>query len=799
MAQPTLTLVGTDLSTCESLTGWDSPAQLGSDIMNFSVQSEFFVQGSNGLGQAHTASASLEGARYAIGTNTDFTVAGRKLQMYLSVTSIGVINSQANGGVRVYAEDSSGNYGFWYVGGNDVEWCGNGFKLIAVDLNTTPDANGGTNPNPASISHVGYAINYTGGLGKADASAVDMVRYVDYIEITGNTLRFTDGTNGIDLNENGASADSIDRNDGGSWITDGFEAGDIIEVRGATTAANNGRYTIVSLTASTLTLNIGDFTNSNIADTGVEVEAEFTIDDCIAEDELNDTYYGMWRKGDTGIIEQVGNIVIGDVSGALYTSFRSENDKIVIADNNLPVSMQEIAVIEDTGETRFKMGTSSGSGDSEVGFAGSTFLVNSEVYTVTWGMDLSAAITECLVFGSNFEGLGENTFVMSSAATNNRLKSCNFVNCGQIQTGKAVTRKCFFVGTTSADSAVLWDVTNQDIKESQFLANTDTTNNPAGMEHTSAGSYAYVDMIFSGNDYDILNSANATTEDSYSESNQDGTQSLYSGSNTRLAQSIVGAGGVLSSCRFFLKKTGTPTGNITAYLYASTGTPGSGATPTGSALATSQTVDISTLTTSYALVKFEFTGTANQVTLTAATNYFIVVEYTGGSVSNSLDVGVDTTSIEAGTNIALWAGSWTADNTDEACYYVSTGGIVIINATDSVLASSRNTGSPEGIVDIRNAVTITINVIRDDTEAVLQNAQTSIHLLSDGTQLMNEDTNASGVATEAYNYSGDVQAILKVRKSEDTDNPRFRAFSQIITIGSSGYSTTVRMVVNTFV
>jgi len=64
---------------------------------------------------------------------------------------------------------------------------------------------------------------------------------------------------------------------------------------------------------------------------------------------------------------------------------------------------------------------------------------------------------------------------------------------------------------------------------------------------------------------------------------------------------------------------------------------------------------------------------------------------------------------------------------------------------------------------------------------------------------MNEDTNGSGVASEPYSYTSDVEVVVKVRKSDDLDSPRYFAFSDTQTITSSGLSLTVTLEENTFI
>ncbi|MFT5524123.1 MAG: hypothetical protein ACI9HK_002074, partial [Pirellulaceae bacterium] len=56
--------------------------------------------------------------------------------------------------------------------------------------------------------------------------------------------------------------DTITRNDGGSWIGDGFEIGSLFEIRGASQASNNGVYRATAVTEDELTLT-SDVTLSN--------------------------------------------------------------------------------------------------------------------------------------------------------------------------------------------------------------------------------------------------------------------------------------------------------------------------------------------------------------------------------------------------------------------------------------------------------------------------------------------------------------------------------------------------------
>lgn len=170
--------------------------------------------------------------------------------------------------------------------------------------------------------------------------------------------------------------------------------------------------------------------------------------------------------------------------------------------------------------------------------------------------------------------------------------------------------------------------------------------------------------------------------DNWNDTNQDTVNSL-SGAYTAIGQGFTGTANALSACKFFMKKTGTITGNAYAKLYAHSGTYGTTGVPTGTALATSDSFDVSTLTTAFRSVSLKFSG-ANKYVMTASTKYFIVLEYTL-SGTGSLDLGSDSASGYTG-NMAEYNGSWVANSGVDLCFYVygmSPNGAVKINVTDT--------------------------------------------------------------------------------------------------------------------
>jgi hypothetical protein len=130
----------------------------------------------------------------------------------------------------------------------------------------------------------------------------------------------------------------------------------------------------------------------------------------------------------------------------------------------------------------------------------------------------------------------------------------------------------------------------------------------------------------------------------------------------------------ITSCKFYLRATGTPAGNAHAVLYIHSGTYGTSSKPTGSALATSDDFDISTVATgSFALYTLNFTG-AEQYTMQASTYYCIVFQNPSSGIDgdNFTDIGLDASTPSHSGNSLGWTGdkSWFADASLDAVFYV---------------------------------------------------------------------------------------------------------------------------------
>ena len=173
--------------------------------------------------------------------------------------------------------------------------------------------------------------------------------------------------------------------------------------------------------------------------------------------------------------------------------------------------------------------------------------------------------------------------------------------------------------------------------------------------------------------------------DSYVEANQDNHSSIQDffpyqvGYNTVAGQSFKtpndGLTRKLLSVKFYMTKIGSPVGNMTARLHTHSGTYGESSKPANSSiLATSDVINANTLTGSYVLVEFSFTG-AQRVALQPNTAYCIGVGYvpsgTLDNTTNYIKVGLDvSTPSHAGNDFGAYSDTWYEVGSNDLIFYV---------------------------------------------------------------------------------------------------------------------------------
>ncbi len=157
---------------------------------------------------------------------------------------------------------------------------------------------------------------------------------------------------------------------------------------------------------------------------------------------------------------------------------------------------------------------------------------------------------------------------------------------------------------------------------------------------------------------------------SYGEVNATNISQMYSGNSiSGKGQSFTGNGAALDSVVLYLSKIGAPTGTITVNIYAGTGSP---VAPTGSILATSNTINVSSLSsTTTQAVNFMFIG-ANKITLTNASIYVATVIYSGGDANNLVRVQSITSGTGTGNDCSYNGSVWTGTAQGDLAYDIFT-------------------------------------------------------------------------------------------------------------------------------
>ena len=122
----------------------------------------------------------------------------------------------------------------------------------------------------------------------------------------------------------------------------------------------------------------------------------------------------------------------------------------------------------------------------------------------------------------------------------------------------------------------------------------------------------------------------------------------------------------------------------------------------------------------------------------------------------------------------------------------SSGSAITINKAGTP-ASDPST-SEGSSVTYQGSVSVSVTV-KDIYGTVIQNAQTGIFKTSDGTQILNTDTNASGVASTTYSGATPAEVKVWIRKASSGDT-KYKNYSSIQNITSSGLTLNVALTVD---
>ena len=209
------------------------------------------------------------------------------------------------------------------------------------------------------------------------------------------------------------------------------------------------------------------------------------------------------------------------------------------------------------------------------------------------------------------------------------------------------------------------------------------------------------------------------------------------------------------------------------------------------------------------------TADATGVTLTDSTASFLTTAAVNDIAYNETDGSYATvTSITSNTALVMSAGlaNGTDDQWDSSDAYSITTPVTytdlvfsgnekdIHNSTADALVISKsgasNPATSTGIAVFQGSVTVEFTVL-DKSNAAIENAQVSAYLVSDDSEVVLADTNASGVVSTSYAGATPVDIYYRIRKASPGDT-KYINDSGVGTIASgTGFSVTRTLTVDT--
>lgn len=181
----------------------------------------------------------------------------------------------------------------------------------------------------------------------------------------------------------------------------------------------------------------------------------------------------------------------------------------------------------------------------------------------------------------------------------------------------------------------------------------------------------------------------------------------------------------VASAHMYLKRVGTVTATIRGAIYSMDGTYNSGsATPDESLAVSTNTITVSTMSTSFADIEFTFDGT---LAITADTGYFLVVELVSGSFPDSTHaLGYRGYASGRGEFARIAGGSWINvanryQNFDLTVNLDPSLEVVDYNSGSGSILSPVNAVHPTAGASVRSAVFVTFTV--PNYNFVVENAQ----------------------------------------------------------------------------
>lgn len=387
-------VVTTDLVTvtaAESITGWEA---LGGGASGLAAETDYFIQGSFCVSKQITGAGTLKGQWFnnATGINVGNT---NHVYVWMYVSTPGILDTLANGGMRIRIGSGTAALKEWYVNGVDT-YARGGWVCIPVNLATTANVTTGT-LNTGSVQYFGGQLLVT-GTAKAANFGVDVIRY-------GGSITITDG----DL-------------------------------------ATPGTFSTI-----------------------------FTAD------QQQTNRWGILQESEAGLV-QAGRIFVGYASGTTTTRFEGNSRTIVFRDGFLSSTFNGITVRNAATTALF-----SNLNLRSLGAAKGDFIVDTTNPSVTVTNGLWDSMREVVL------------------RSNTTVSGLTIRSSGTVTTNSAIMSNCTIASTTAAHAMLINSPT-----EMANVTDTEFSGNAAAIRITTAGTYTFDALQFSGNTVDVINASTGT-------------------------------------------------------------------------------------------------------------------------------------------------------------------------------------------------------------------------------------------------------------------------------------------------
>ena len=474
------------ISTCDLITsqgswsGVDTPDTVDKKQGNSSLCGTLKASGNNDTTFIPTGSPT-----------TKLNLSNKHVRFWFLITSGGLVNLYANGGIQFWATDGT-NTGYWYVGGRDT-YAG-GWQNFVVDMSKPVDA--GTKPSDMTqITQIGTRHNLT-TIGKN----VDNV-WIDHFSVCDGLVVSGDIDSGVITCGVNETAGTYTRS-AGSFLTDLFRVGMGFTASGYSNGGNNGNKTISTVTATVITVTnkTGLVTESGTGDE--RIRGYVGLQDIFNVTDVPSTSHGigiLTRKA--GVYCLVGSLEVGSASSLTRCNVKSQ---AVVFENrpgkagiysNINTALMNIT-ITDSGNssytTEFVLGSKSGT----QGISGCVIRVQSVTQLAKFTLVASGAnVDNFKLYGCNI--LGATSLALPVNASGVEVLNTSFEVCGEILASTAIVKYCNIISATSRGIRINSDTHN--VTDSNFIACPQGVNIP----YVGDIEIEFTNLQFSGCGYDV--------------------------------------------------------------------------------------------------------------------------------------------------------------------------------------------------------------------------------------------------------------------------------------------------------